>query len=372
LYKKLLGLTSETIPVVGQGTGIVGSPTGNSRFVGMGTVLCRGIELGMTLIDTAPVYGDGVAEEAVGKAAHGIRASVFIATKVASEDLHADGVKRSLDASLRRLGTEYVDLLQIHWSNPNVPIAETMGAMSELVTEGKVRHIGVSNFSLKELDDAKNALAPLPLASIQLEYNLYERSIEESILPYCVEHGISVIAYSPLAGGKIVSSEIQKAALVEISRKYGRTVSQVVLRWLVSNGPVVVIPNTTKYERLDENAGAADFDLLEDDIAEINRICAVRRMSVPTDSIRISTNTGRAVYQTVQEAIENRLKMVPSPLELAEEMRSGIFLKPVRLVRSTSNDHAFDLIEGRLRYWGWVIAHDGKLPIPAIIEDAWR
>ena len=369
LFKKL-GRSSTVIPVIGQGTNLDHVSSSHSQYGRSVAIIKAGIESGLTLIDTAPVYGAGAAEEAVEEATRGVRDKAFIATKIASENVAREGVISSLEASLRRLGTEYVDLLQIHWSNPTVPIRETMETMSMLVEQGKVKHVGVSNFSLVELKEAREALAPLPLSSIQVEYNLYERTIEENILPYCEEHAISVIAYSPLTGGKIAGRANRAQTLETIAKKYGKTSAQVALKWLVTHGPVVVIPNTTKPERVTENAEAADFDLLDTDIEEIDRVCAVQQMTVPTESIRVSADAGRPVYQTVDEAVENRLNMVPSPVELAEEMKDGKFLKPVRLVRSTSKEYTFNLIEGRLRYWAWVIAHDGKEPIAAIIEDA--
>ena len=366
---KDLGRTSVRLSAVGQGAGLGGYSTNPSTYDEMVGVIRAGIDSGMTFIDTAPVYGDGSSEIVVGRAIAGRRNEVVLATKVASENLTFDEVIASTEASLKRIGTDHIDLYQIHWSNPSVPISETMGAMSELVSSGKVVQIGVSNFSLSELKAAEAALSPNALAAAQLEYNLFDRSIEDALLPYCQNAGISVIAYSPLHRGLIVSGARQLDVIERIAIAHDRTPAQIALRWLIEQDRVVVIPNTSRIERVEQNAEAADFDLSESEIDEIDRVCALQRSLVPTDSIFVKIDPSRPFYGTLEEAVENAMGLSPSPKELAEQIQAGDFLKPVRLVPAKNIDAKYEVRGGRLRYWAWIIAHGNDVPIPALIEE---
>jgi len=233
LEYKPLGKTREKVSVIGMGTwGIGGYSTPNySRDEEDVMALRRGIELDMTLIDTAEMYAAGHSEEVVGKAIHGLRDRVFLATKVWPDHLQYHEVLKSAEASLKRLGTRYTDLYQIHWPNPSVPIAETMRALERLVDEGKVRHIGVSNFSSHLMDEAMKALSKYELVSNQVEYSLIRRDIEKELLPFCELSGVTVIAYSPLARGRIPGDRVK--VLLQLASRYGRSVAQIALNWLI-------------------------------------------------------------------------------------------------------------------------------------------
>lgn len=260
-YKEL-GRTGVQVPVLGQGTYGSGFSFGGSLSNGV-AALRRGIDLGMTLIDTAESYGAGRSEEIVGEAIKGLRDRVFLATKVSPENLSYDRVLRSAEKSLQRLGTRYIDLYQIHFPNPWVPIQETMQAMEHLVGEGKIRYVGVSNFSVKETREAQQALSETTLASNQVEYSLLERSIERDLLPYCQQEKITIIAYTPIARGYILQGEIGRR-LREIGGRYGKTPMQVALNWLISKEGVIAIPKAARIEHVDENAGAVGWHLTEE------------------------------------------------------------------------------------------------------------
>ena len=366
---KNLGRTSVKLSAVGQGAGLGGYSTNPSTYDDMVGVIRAGIDSGMTFIDTAPAYGDGSSEIVVGRAIAGRRDEVILATKVAPENVTYNGVIASAEASLQRLGTDHIDLYQIHWSNPTVPIAETMGAMAELVSSGKVGQIGVSNFSLGELKAAQAALAPHILAATQVEYNLFDRSIEDVLLPYCQDAHISVIAYSPLHRGLVVSGARQMAVLRRIASVHASTPAQIALRWLIEQDGVVVIPNTSRMERVEQNAAAVGIDLSEPEIDEIDRVCSLQQSLVPTDSILVNVDPERPFYGTLEEAVENALGLSPSPRELADQIQAGDFLKPVRLVPTENSDARYEVRGGRLRYWAWIIAHGSDVPIPALIEE---
>ena len=183
---KELGKSGHKIPVLGLGTWGIGG--GFSPFTSSDDESVRalqlGLELDMRFIDTAEMYGHGHSEEIVAKAVKSQRDNVFIASKVSREHLHYDEVIRACESSLKRLETDYVDLYQVHWPNENIPIAETIKAMEHLATEGKIHHIGVSNFSVQQTREAQNALSKGSLASNQVEYSLLDRSIEEDLIAY--------------------------------------------------------------------------------------------------------------------------------------------------------------------------------------------
>jgi len=372
-YKKL-GSTDIRIPAIGQGCMGVGgylSRDGADDAARVKT-LRLGIELGMTFIDTAEAYGNGHSEELVGRAVRGIRDKVFIATKFSPEHNSYDNVLQSAEGSLRRLNTEYIDLYQVHWPNPGIPLSETMRAMTELLKSGKIRYAGVSNFSIRELKEAQAALPEDEIVSIQVEYNLFDRSIESGILPYCESQSMTAIAYSPLDQGKIAGGGDKVKTLQKIAGKYDKTEAQVALNWLTSHPSVVAIPKAASPGHVKENASAADFELSDEDFEEISRTFAQESVYVPTDRICVvpGGQGNRQVYQTIEEALENRLGFVPSPAELAQDIQHGEALKPVRVVRSTDKTgrYEYDLIEGRIRYWAWVIAYKGEKPIPVYIR----
>jgi len=266
---KKLGKSSMNIPVLGLGTWGIGGFSGrqlggDDRDV---RALRLGLELAMRFIDTAEMYGHGHSEEVVAKTVGEERESVFIATKVSPENLSYERVIRSCEASLARLKTDYIDLYQIHWPNPHIPLAETMKAMEKLVDEGKVHQIGVSNFSVQQTREAQEALSKNSLASNQVEYSLAERSIEKDLLPYCKREHVTVIAYSPLARGHIPASgrEERWRMLDRIAKEYGKTKVQVALNWLICKEPVVAIPKAGNLEHVRENAGSQGWLLKKED-----------------------------------------------------------------------------------------------------------
>jgi diketogulonate reductase-like aldo/keto reductase len=217
--------------------------------------LKTGLEGGMTLVDTAEIYrSEPLVAEAL--RAHK-REEVFLATKVWSNHLHRDDLLRAFEKSLTRLGTSYIDLYQVHWPNPRVPIQETMGAMEELVRDGKLMHVGVSNFNLKQLEEARAALPKSELSSVQLDYSLIHRNAEEDVLPYCEREGIALLAYYPLGHGKLVSDQ----RLEEVASRHGKTKAQVALRWLATKDNVFPIPRASSFEHVSENVGASDWQL---------------------------------------------------------------------------------------------------------------
>ena len=256
--RRQLGATGVDVPEVGLGTW---------QYRGGVAPLQRGLDLGATLIDTAEIYGS---EGIVGQAIRGRRDEVFLATKVSGQHLRHDQVIEAADASLKRLGVETIDLYQVHWPDRHVPIGETMQAMERLVEAGKVRYIGVSNFSRREVEAAQAALPHSRIAANQVEYSLQRRDIEADIEFYR-EHQITVIAYSPLGLGELLSN--RKRADLDVLRRVageaGKTPAQVALNWLLSRPGVITIPKSDRAERVEENCGASGWRLDREHIEQL-------------------------------------------------------------------------------------------------------
>ena len=282
------------------------------------SVIHQALDLGMTLIDTADVYGPHTNEELVGRAmAGGHRERVVLATKVGlvlrdavapggsgnSPDEVKNGrpehIRESIDGSLRRLGTDYVDLYQLHRVDPEVPLEETWGAMAELVAAGKARCIGLSEVSV---DEIKRAQAVHPVTSVQSELSLWTRDVLAEVLPYCAEQGVAFLPFAPLGRGFLAGRfasfddlpeddfrrdlpRFQQDALranlaiiarvQQVAKRVGATSAQVALAWVVSRGQrVVPIPGTRTPTYVEENAGAADVELSGADLAELDAVPA--------------------------------------------------------------------------------------------------
>ena len=259
-YRRL-GKTGEEISVIGMGTWRMGSTQSSKERLEQIDSLRRGIELGMNVIDTAEFYGDGRAEQLVAEAIKDRRDSVFIATKVWPNHLHHDDVLEACHRSLQRLGVRQIDLYQIHWPNPRIPIRETMSAMEKLVRDGLIKYLGVSNFSVEQTREAQDALTKSELVSNQMEYSLTQRVIERNVLPYCEKERITLIAYSPLGSGSIPTSLIPQTILNE----YHLTPAQVALNWVTFREGVVAIPKSAKRGHTEENAKALSVRLTEED-----------------------------------------------------------------------------------------------------------
>ena len=251
---KQLGNTGVMVPEIGLGTW---------KYRGGVEPLRRGIELGAYLIDTAEIYRT---ENVVGQAIQGIRERIFVATKVSGDHLRSDAVLRAAEASLRLLGTEVIDLYQLHWPNARVPLKETMQAMETLVDRGQVRYIGVSNFSLRELRAAQEVMTKYPIVANQVLYNLNRREIERDLLPYCQEHNITILAYTPLDDGRLATSARFRRSqstrvLEQVAADVQKTLAQVALNWCTARPNVIAIPKSDSVERTVENCQASGWRL---------------------------------------------------------------------------------------------------------------
>jgi diketogulonate reductase-like aldo/keto reductase len=228
------------------------------------------IKLGYGYIDTAEIYSGGHAEELIGKAIKGIdRKKLFIVTKVFSNHLRYDDVINSAKNSLKRLGTDYIDLYLIHSPNPDIPLKETMKAMDYLADKKMIRFIGVSNFNIGQLKDAQK-YSKHKIVVNDLKYHLWAKDIDKKTVEYCQNNNIIVIAHKPFGRGLI--SEQKIPVLDELAKKYKKTEAQIILSWLISKKNFVTVFKSTNPKHLKENLESLNFHLSEDDIKRLDAI----------------------------------------------------------------------------------------------------
>jgi len=268
----------------------------------------RAVELGINLVDTAEAYGDGHSETVVARAIRNVgRDNVFVATKVGGWHLHADDVKKACAGSLKRLGVREIDLYQVHWPDPwsQVPLRETMKALEALHRAGKIRHIGVSNFAVRDLEEARAYLSRAEIASNQVRYNMLQREVEAEVVPYCRREGIGILAWSPIGKGVLsgkyhdgkrpkdrvrAEEDLFKPAnlratapLIRELRKIGKAhrkmPAQVALAWLRRHSHVIPIPGAKRSSQSEENVGGAGWSLDAREIRALGATLARLRLN---------------------------------------------------------------------------------------------
>lgn len=306
---RILGNNGPQLTVIGFGAWAIG---GSWEF-GWGAVddkesikaIHRALDLGINWIDTAAVYGLGHSEEVVAQALRGIRDEVFIATKcgmvwdekgTVTRNLKPASIRKEVDGSLHRLDTDHIDLYQFHWPDPDTPVEDSWKTMTDLVREGKVRYIGVSNFAVAELD---RCMTIAPIQSLQPPYNMLKRDVEKDLLAYCRKHGIGVVAYSPMASGmltgkfdfdKLAPDDWRKKSprfnrdnrsnvsrllgkLKPLADQYGLKFGELAVAWVLKNENITsAIVGARKSWQVEEVVGAANVDLSDSDAEAINRI----------------------------------------------------------------------------------------------------
>ncbi len=257
--------SGECVPAFGMGTWHIGDDPA-ARKEEMAT-LRLGLDMGAKLIDTAEMYGGGRAEELVGEAIAGRRDEVFLVDKVLPSNASRRGAVAACERSLRRLKTDRIDLYLLHWRG-NVPFSETAAAFMELRRAGKIRYYGVSNLDLEEMKKWWSVPGGEAAQTDQLLYNLSRRSIEWDLLPWLRRHRVPVMAYSPIGQARLV----EEPKLIGFARRHGMTAAQAALSWLLNREDVIVIPKTSRRERLSENLGALDHPLTPGQLSELERL----------------------------------------------------------------------------------------------------
>jgi diketogulonate reductase-like aldo/keto reductase len=258
--------SGEAVPVLGQGTWHMGE--NSRRHAEEVAALKLGIDLGMTLIDTAEMYGSGGAEAVVADAIAGQRDKLFIVSKVLPSNASRRGVETACEKSLKRLRIEAMDLYLLHWRG-SVPLAETVEAFEALKAAGKIRHWGVSNFDVDDMQELEGLAAGKAVQTNQVLYNPRHRGIEHDLVPWCRKRRIPIMAYSPVGQGGAL---LRNPALQDLAKKRGVTPAQIVLAWSIRQDGVITIPKATQPQHVRENRAAADLTLSADELAELDRL----------------------------------------------------------------------------------------------------
>jgi diketogulonate reductase-like aldo/keto reductase len=250
------------VPALGQGSANLGQ--GSRPQAAEEEALGTGLSLGMMLIDTAEMYGNGRSEELIGRVVAGRRDRVFLVSKVSPNHVTGDGIARACEASLGRLGTDHLDLYLLHWPSRDAPLSGIVAAFENLRAAGKTRAWGVSNFRVSDMEDLFRVPRGDRCATNQVLYNLAKRDIEHDLLPWCKQHGMPVMAYSPLGGAG--ASLLRDPTLARIGAAHNCSAAAVALAWTIRNGNVIAIPESGSAEHVKENAVALSLTLTPDEL----------------------------------------------------------------------------------------------------------
>ena len=344
-------------PKIGQGIGAYKWSNSNQELIRYAALN------GLNFIDTAEEYDKGNSERVIGFAIRGIREKVILSSKFSPQNNSYYNVLQSLDNSLKRLKTDYLDIYQLHWPNPSIPIEETIEALNYLKVSGKIRYIGFGNMTLSEL---KSVYKLIKLDTFQVEYNLFDRSIEPDIYNFCLANNILIIGYSPLDQGYIADGNIRKY-MVQLSKKYKKSLAQIALNWIVNKKNILPIPKFSTFEHFQE-IYESDFKIDQDDFKYINdNVTPINYIKPKLINVINEGQNNRKTYLTLNDAKLNKLEYVPSPIQLSEVISKNKDIKPIRLIKI--NDLQYNLIEGRIRFWAWVLAYGDEDPIPSYIRS---
>lgn len=256
-------LSGQSVPVLGMGTWQMGERAQDHQQEVI--ALRHGLELGLSLIDTAEMYGEGGAESVIADAIESRRSDVFLVSKVYPHNASKRGAIAACERSLQRLRTDYLDLYLLHWRG-SIPFAETLEAFQELQQAGKIRSYGVSNFDFNGMQSAIRLAGGNQIVTNQVLYNLMRRGIEWDLLPWCRQQGIPIMAYSPIEQGRL----LKHPALKSIARDRGVTAAQVAISWLLHQENVIVIPKSSRIEHIEQNYAALNLKLSADEFATLD------------------------------------------------------------------------------------------------------
>ena len=266
-----------TLPSLGLGTWRMGE--NDAERGDEISALKQGLDLGMTLVDTAELYGGGGAERVVAEAIDGRRDEVFLVSKVLPSNASYEGTVRACERSLGRLKTDRIDLYLLHWPGDH-PLEETLAAFTKLADQGKILHYGMSNFDLDEMRRTEGLRGGRLVIANQVLYNLQRRGIERNLLPWCAGRNVAIMAYSPLDQGRLRIAD----ALRDVGRRHAATPAQIALAWTMRHDHVVTIPKASRRDHMRDNARAADIVLTEEDLAELDRAYPVPKRDVPLET----------------------------------------------------------------------------------------
>lgn len=322
------------------------------------------LDSGVNWIDTAESYANNYAEELIGNYSRVSKRNFYIASKFSPINASKKLLRQACESSLKRLHAECIDLYQIHWMNYAVPIAETMDTLVSLKNEGKIRAIGVCNFSDTEILNCNDDL----IASNQIEFNLFNRIAEEGLLSFHNQRDLISIAYSPFDGIKgLLSGSKKKKFLSTLMNKYSATSFQIALSFLTSYQNMLITYSSTNSNHIIENTNLLDIE--KKDLKLISQIFSSSVKLIDPKSVKILPTKSNKFYDSLYEAELNKYKYFPGVEELSKEFLISNKFKPIKVKKIEDKHFKFELTGGMMRYWSWIKAYSDEKSIPASITN---
>ena len=270
--------SGQAMPILGMGTWQMGESTRNrQREI---AALRHGLDLGLSLIDTAEMYGEGGAETVIAEAMSKRRSEVFLVSKVYPHNASKQGTIAACERSLKRLNTDYLDLYLLHWRG-SVPLMETLAAFQTLQQAGKIRAYGVSNFDVKDMEEVSQLKGGKAIVTNQVLYNLTRRGIEWNLLPWCRQHDLPIMAYSPIEQGRLLNNH----TLTAMAQARGVTTAQIAIAWLLHQEGVIVIPKASRIEHVEQNYAALELKLSAEELATLEAAFPPPAKPVPLEML---------------------------------------------------------------------------------------
>jgi aryl-alcohol dehydrogenase-like predicted oxidoreductase len=333
------------------------------------------LELGINVFDTAELYGGGYSEKLLGRAFSHCRESVFICSKFNPCNASMTGIARAVEGSLRRLGTDYIDLYQIHWPTPFIDFSQTWSALSRLLDDGKIRHFGVGNCSYQEFLEYQS-LSGEQVAAVELPFNIAEPAAIKSFLSWSRNPGKRIFAYSPLRQGRLCRCPKETNLVDIILKRQGISENQLVLAWVLSHPGVIPVFQTSRLEHLKANLEALKVTLEPEEVSMLEKAYTEPPEKIPLSKIKIGKLDSRDGYSSCMEALENRFDWIPSPALLAERIRRGFYPPPLRLVGPDDMQFycldSYDFSGEMKKYWAWRLVNEEEANVPAYISRSQR
>ncbi len=335
-------------------------------------LLEQAFDLGVNVLDTAEVYGEGAAEETIGKTEAKVRNNFFIMSKFSPENSSPIEMTKSLDNSLKRLKRDYIDVYQPHWPQPTVNIEDTLRHLEEMKKAGKIRFSGLSNFSSEHLNKVDLEVFK-SLRFFQCEFNPIENEKANELSSFIDEKDGFLVAFSPFREGQIFQSKKFKI-LEEFSSQIGYPPAQILLAWGMANNQTIVIPKVSSYKHLQDNFSSMQINLSNSDIEYISLLFKPNKVEIKPEDIIPSIpvkKDERKIYSNLEDAKNNIHNLNPGPMEIVREIQenNGSLYKPIK-VKDKNKEGKYVLVDGRLRFWAWVIINGWKKPIPSIIIES--
>ena len=367
IYKNL-GSSNIRVSTLGLGTNGIGNFQNNNpdKTHNLQKIYQFALERGINLFDTAELYGEGYAEFILGETFKKKREQIVISSKVNPDNCTHFGLKRSIKESIKRLGTDYIDLYQIHWINPFVELEETFTILEELVLAGYIRAIGVCNFSISMVAQTSKYLKKIKISSNHIEINLFNQYEALKNLHYYQENKISIIGYGVLNHLNLNFTKKQQAFLDDLQKEYNKTLSQILIRYFTSLESIILLSRTDNIEHLKTNVGSFDFNLTAKQRQQFYKLFQYKFQTIPMEKIKIPQQFKK--FNNF-EIFKNQNNLIPSPLTIAQTFVKYNYFKPLKLLEK--NDYyyldSYDFYGELKKYLAWRILYDFSKPIPSIV-----